>query len=305
MKKLIKKELVADAEQYGDDRRSPIVSRLEAKAFSEEDLISSEPITVVLSEKGWVRAAKGHDIEPAGLNYKSGDSYALSAKGKSHQSVIFLDSTGRAYTLPAHNLPSARGQGEPLTGSINSPSGATFKAVVLEEPDQKLLMMSNAGYGFVGIAGELKSKNKAGKAASSLPKGAEVMVPVPIAESDKQYIASVTNEGRMLVFPVRDLPELAKGKGNKMISIPSARLQSGDEWMVSATLMYEQDHLVIHSGKRHLKLKFSDLEHYVGERGRRGHKLPRGLQKVDRMEVLAFDKARLDADAKNNDAEEG
>jgi len=305
MKNLIKKELIADAEQYGDDRRSPIVSRLEAKAFSEEDLISSEPITVVLSEKGWVRAAKGHDIEPAGLNYKSGDSYSLSAKGKSHLSVIFIDSTGRAYTLPGHNLPSARGQGEPLTGSINPPSGATFKAVVLEEPSQKLLMMSNAGYGFVGTAGELKSKNKAGKAAISLPKGAEVMMPVAITDSDKQYIASVTNEGRMLVFPVKDLPELSKGKGNKMISIPSARLQSGEEWMVSATLMYEQDYLVIHSGKRHLKLKFADLEHYVGERGRRGHKLPRGLQKVDRMEVLTSDKSQVSSEVKNNDSEEG
>jgi len=305
MKKLIKKELIADAEQYGDDRRSPIVSRMEAKAFSEEDLIASEPITVVLSEKGWVRAAKGHDIEPAGLNYKSGDSYSLSAKGKSHQSVVFIDSTGRAYTLPAHNLPSARGQGEPLTGSINPPSGATFKAVVLEDPDQKLLMMSNAGYGFVGNAGELKSKNKAGKAAISLPKGAEVMMPVAITDSDKQYIASVTNEGRMLVFPVKDLPELSKGKGNKMISIPSARLQNGDEWMVSATLMYEQDYLVIHSGKRHLKLKFTDLEHYIGERGRRGHKLPRGLQKVDRMEVLASDKSQVSTEIQNNDSEEG
>jgi topoisomerase-4 subunit A len=176
---------------------------------------------------------------------------------------------------------------------------------VLEEPNQKLLMMSNAGYGFVGTAGELKSKNKAGKAAISLPKGAEVMMPVAITDSDKQYIASVTNEGRMLVFPVKDLPELAKGKGNKMISIPSARLQGGDEWMVSATLMYEQDHLVIHSGKRHLKLKFADLEHYVGERGRRGHKLPRGLQKVDRMEVLTSDKSKVSAELQSNDSEEG
>ena len=299
MKKLIKKELIADAEQYGDDRRSPIVARQEAKAFSEEDLISSEPITVVLSEKGWVRAAKGHDIDPSGLNYKSGDSYALSAKGKSHQSVIFIDSTGRAYTIAAHTLPSARGQGEPLTSSVNPPSGATFKAVIIEDPAQKLLMMSNAGYGFVGTAGDLKSKNKAGKAAISLPKAAEVMMPQAIMDSDTQYIASVTNEGRMLVFPVKDLPELAKGKGNKMISIPSARLQSGEEWMVSATLFTEQDQLVIHSGKRHLKLRFSDLTHYVGERGRRGHKLPRGLQKVDRMEVLLANKPS------NNDTDEG
>jgi len=286
MKKLIKDELLADAEKYGDDRRSPIVSRLEAKAFSEEDLISSEPVTVVLSDKGWVRAAKGHDIDPNGLNYKSGDSYSLSAKGKSHQGVIFIDSTGRSYTLPAHTLPSARGQGEPLTGKINPPSGATFKAVVFGESKQKLLMMSSAGYGFIGSIEHLQSKNKAGKAAISLPKGAEVMVPLPVNQVDDYYIAAVSNEGRMLVFPLKDLPELAKGKGNKMISIPTARVLSGEEWMVSAILFTEQDYLVIHSGKRHLKLRFSDLTHYIGERGRRGHKLPRGLQKVDRMDVL-------------------
>ncbi|KZY29779.1 MULTISPECIES: DNA topoisomerase IV subunit A [unclassified Oleiphilus] len=286
MKALIKEELLADAEKYGDDRRSPIVERQEAKAFSEADLISSEPVTVVLSEKGWVRSAKGHDIDPAGLNYKSGDGYALSAKGKSHQGVVFIDSTGRSYTVPTHSLPSARGQGEPLTGKINPPSGATFKAVVLGEPDQKLLMMSSAGYGFISNISNLQSKNKAGKAALSLPKGAEVMSPQMLGTVEGNYIAAVSNEGRMLVFPVKDLPELAKGKGNKIISIPSARVQSGEEWLVSVAIFAEDDHLVIHSGKRHLKLKFSDLTHYVGERGRRGHKLPRGLQKVDRMEVV-------------------
>jgi len=294
MKKLIKDELIADAEKYGDDRRSPIVSREEAKAFSESDLISSEPVTIVLSDKGWVRAAKGHDIDPNGLNYKSGDAYSLSAKGKSHQSVVFVDSTGRAYTLPAHGLPSARGQGEPLTGKINPPSGATFKAAILGESNQKLLMMSSAGYGYISNIGNLLSKNKAGKAAISLPKGAEVMSPVLLDDTsgntldslEGYYLATVSNEGRMLVFPLGDLPELAKGKGNKMISIPSARVLSGDECMVSVVLFTEADFLVIHSGKRHLKLRFSDLTHYVGERGRRGHKLPRGLQKVDRMEVL-------------------
>jgi len=300
MKKLVKDELIADAEKYGDDRRSPIVARGEAKAFTEEDLISSEPVTVVLSDKGWVRAAKGHDIDPSGLNYKSGDSYSLSAKGKSHQSVVFIDSTGRSYTLPAHSLPSARGQGEPLTGKINPPSGATFKALVFGDPQQKLLMMSSAGYGFIGAISHLLSKNKAGKAAISLPKGAEVMSPLAFKEINDAYIAAVSNEGRMLVFPLKDLPELAKGKGNKMISIPSARVLSGDEWMVSATLFTEEDHLVIYSGKRHLKLRFSDLTHYVGERGRRGHKLPRGLQKVDRMEVLKPESKRSSQDEQDN-----
>ena len=301
MKQLIKDEIVADAEKYGDDRRSPLVARAEVKAFSEADLLSSEPVTVVLSEKGWVRAAKGHDIDPAGLNYKSGDAYSLSAKGKSNQNVVFIDSTGRSYTVAAHSLPSARGQGEPLTGKINPPSGATFKAVMLGEPDQRLLMMSDAGYGFVGKLGDLQSKNKAGKAALSLPKGAEVMMPVPIQSVDSQFIAAISNEGRMLVFPVKELPELAKGKGNKIISIPSARVQSREELMVAVALFTETDYLVIHSGKRHLKLRFSDLEHYIGERGRRGHKLPRGLQRVDRIEVLANDKAKPVAD--DEDAE--
>lgn len=287
MKQLIKDEIIADAEKYGDARNSPLVERNEAKAFSEADLISSEPVTVVLSEKGWVRAARGHDIDPAGLSYKSGDAYALSARGKSHQNAIFIDSTGRSYTLAAHSLPSARGQGEPLTGRINPPSGASFKAVVLGEPEQKLLMLSSAGYGFVTKVSDLVSKNKAGKAALSLPKGAKVMMPVAIKDLENEYLVAVSNEGRMLVFPVKDLPELAKGKGNKIISIPSARVQNGDEWMVAVALFREVDQLVIHSGKRHLKLRYSDLEHYIGERGRRGHKLPRGLQRVDRIEVLA------------------
>ncbi|WP_250655009.1 DNA topoisomerase IV subunit A [Alkalimarinus coralli] len=287
LKTLVKKELIADAETFGDDRRSPIVARAEAKAFSETDLISSEPVTVVLSDKGWVRSAKGHDIDPAGLSYKAGDSYALSAKGRSNEGVVFLDSTGRAYTLPAHSLPSARGQGEPLTGRINPPSGATFKGVVMGKPDNKLLMMTDAGYGFVTSVADLQSKNKAGKAAISLPKGAEVMMPVPVDDSATQYLVAVSNEGRMLVFPVRDLPELSKGKGNKIISIPSARVQSREELMALVTVFGEEDRLIIHSGKRHLKLRFSDLEHYLGERGRRGHKLPRGLQKVDRIEVVS------------------
>ena len=287
LKTLVKKELIADAETFGDDRRSPIVARAEAKAFSEADLISSEPVTVVLSDKGWVRSAKGHDIDPTGLSYKAGDSYALSAKGRSNEGVVFLDSTGRAYTLPAHSLPSARGQGEPLTGRINPPSGATFKGVVMGKPDNKLLMMTDAGYGFVTSVADLQSKNKAGKAAISLPKGAEVMMPVPVDDSSTQYLVAVSNEGRMLVFPVRDLPELSKGKGNKIISIPSARVQSREELMALVTVFREEDRLVIHSGKRHLKLRFSDLEHYLGERGRRGHKLPRGLQKVDRIEVIS------------------
>ncbi|KZX75084.1 DNA topoisomerase IV subunit A [Oleiphilus sp. HI0009] len=297
MKKLIKKELLADAEKYGDDRRSPLVVRGDAKAYSETDLVSSEPVTVVLSEKGWVRAAKGHDIDPKGLNYKAGDSFSLSAKGRSQQGVIFLDSTGRAYTVAAHTLPSARGQGEPLTGKINPPSGAEFRAVLMGKEGQKLLMMSDAGYGFVSSIDQLQSKNKAGKAAITLPKNAEVMHPMVIDDVESQLLAAVTNEGRMLVFPVKDLPELAKGKGNKIISIPSARAQSKDELMTNVAIFSEADFVVIHSGKRHLKLKYSDLQHYVGERGRRGQKLPRGLQRVDRIEIIKTGKADAEPEA--------
>jgi topoisomerase-4 subunit A len=306
MKQLIKDELIADAEKYGDDRRSPIVQRSEAKAFSEIDLISSEAVTVVLSDKAWVRAAKGHDIDPNGLSYKSGDGFALYAKGKSNQQVVFIDSTGRAYTLPAHNLPSARGQGEPLTGKISPPSGAIFKAVLMGEPEQKLIMMTSGGYGYISNFGDLQSKNKAGKAAISISNGSQVMEPYRLSRLEGTYIAAVSNEGRMLVFPTTELPELAKGKGNKMISIPSARVQSGDEWMVCVAVFSEEDYLIIHSGKRHLKLRFTDLEHYVGERGRRGHKLPRGLQKVDRMEVKPISDSKnntIDASGSNGDSE--
>jgi topoisomerase-4 subunit A len=286
MRALIKSELTADMEKYGDARRSPIVAREEARAFSETELLSSEPVTVVLSEKGWVRAAKGHDIDPEGLSYKSGDKFLLAAKGRSHQQVVFLDSTGRSYSLPAHGLPSARGQGEPLTGRISPPSGANFTAVILAEPEQKLLMMSDAGYGFVSTFGELLSKNKSGKASISLSKGARVMVPRPVYDLASELVVVVSTDGRLLVFPIQELPELAKGKGNKMIGIPAARLASREEYVIDVALFRPEDTLLVHSGKRHLKLGYDDLTHYLGERGRRGHMLPRGLQRVDRIEVV-------------------
>ncbi len=291
LKKLIQKELTEDADTYGDERRSPLVRRAEAQAFSEADLVASEPVTVVLSEKGWVRTAKGQDIDPTGLSYKAGDQFLVAAPGRSHQQAVFLDSSGRSYSLPAHSLPSARGQGEPLTGRLNPPPGAQFEAVLLADESQLVLIASDAGYGFVTRVEEMHSKNRAGKALLSLPSGARVMRPVLIQDIERQFVVVASNEGRMLVFPLKDLPQLAKGKGNKMISIPSARLQSREEFVTATGLMRESDSLVIHSGKRHLKLRFQDLEHYLGERGRRGHKLPRGLQRVDRIEIVAADGA--------------
>jgi topoisomerase-4 subunit A len=285
LKTLIKKELLAVAEQYGDDRRSPLVSREEARAFSDLELMTADPISVVLSEKGWIRAAKGHDIDPASLSYKSGDSYKMAVRGRSNQPTVILDSTGRAYTVPSHNLPSARGQGEPVTGRINPPSGATFEGMMMGAEDSLYLLASDAGYGFVAKLGDLQTKNRSGKAAITLPKGGRVLQPAPIGEVEGAWVAAVSNEGRLLVFPLADLPQLARGKGNKIIGIPGARVQSREEFVIAVQVLGESDSLVVYAGKRHISLKFSELEHYRGERGRRGNKLPRGFQKVDSMQV--------------------
>ncbi|PLW69078.1 DNA topoisomerase IV subunit A [Pseudohalioglobus lutimaris] len=285
LKTLIKKELLAVAEQFGDARRSPLVERGEARAFSELELMSADPITVVMSEKGWIRAAKGHDIDPSALSYKSGDGFKMSALGRSNQPTVILDSTGRAYTVSSHNLPSARGQGEPVTGRINPPSGATFEGLMMGDEDSLYLLASDAGYGFVARFADLQTKNKAGKGALNLPKGSAVLQPARISEQENAWVAAVSNEGRLLVFPLADLPQMSRGKGNKIIGIPSARVQSRDEFVVAVKVLTEKDALVVYAGKRHHRLKFSDLEHYRGERGRRGNKLPRGFQKVDAMLV--------------------
>lgn len=286
LKTFIKKEIKADAERFGDARRTPLVKREEAKAFSETELMSTEPVTVVLSARGWMRAARGHDVDPVSLQYKSGDSFKLAARGKSNQPAIFMDSTGRAYSLPAHSLPSARGQGEPVSGKVNPPSGATFEGVVIGTDDQDVLLASDAGYGFVAKVGDLVSKNKSGKAVLRLPKGAHVLPAVMVHNYDKDLILAITNEGRMLMFPLSELPRLAKGKGNKIISIPSGRVADRVEFVVALTVLSGEDTLTVHAGKRHHNLKPADLEHYRGERGRRGNKLPRGFQNVDHIEVM-------------------
>ena len=285
LKTLIKKELLAIAEKYGDERRSPLVLRDEAKAFSALELLTADPITVVMSEKGWIRAAKGHDIDPTSLSYKSGDEFKMAVRGRSNQPAVILDSTGRAYTVASHNLPSARGQGEPVTGRINPPSGATFEGMMMGTDDSLYLLASDAGYGFVAKLGDLQTKNRAGKAALTLPKGGRVLQPAAVASTDGAWVAAVSNEGRLLVFPLEDLPQLVRGKGNKIIGIPGARVQSREEFVVAVQVLSEADSLVVYAGKRHISLKFSELEHYKGERGRRGNKLPRGFQKVDHMLV--------------------
>lgn len=291
LKTLVRKELLDAAEQFGDHRRSPIVAREDAKAFSEEDLMTTELVTVVLSVKGWIRAAKGHEMDPGSLNYKSGDGFHLAAKGKSNQSAVILDSGGKAYTVTAHSLPSARGQGEPLTGRINSPSGASFEGLMMGAADDLYLLASDAGYGFVVKASDLQTKNKAGKAALTVPKGGRVIQPARVGSTstEEAFVIAVSNEGRMLLFPLTDLPIMGRGKGNKIIGIPTSRLQAREEFMVSVNIIRNKDTLRVYAGKRHVNMKFSELDHYIGERGRRGHKLPRGFQKVDSVEVIPFE----------------
>ncbi|TXR51875.1 DNA topoisomerase IV subunit A [Reinekea thalattae] len=285
MKTLIKKEILADAETYGDDRRTALVSRSEATAFSESDILPSEAVSVILSERGWIRSAKGHEIDPVGLSYKSGDGFAYMAKGKSNEATVLIDSTGRSYSLATHTLPSARGQGEPLTTRLNLQPASTIKGLLLGQAEEKYLLCSDAGYGFVAKLSDMVSKNKAGKALLNLPKNAQVLSPEPVAQFATDYLAAVTNEGRLLVFPLRDLPELAKGKGNKIINIPASRASNGEELMVSVAVLGAQETLLVYSGKRKLKLTGADLEHYQGERGRRGNKLPRGFQNVSGLGV--------------------
>ncbi|KGE78724.1 DNA topoisomerase IV subunit A [Halomonas salina] len=282
---LIEEELRQAAADYGDARRSPLVEREEAKALSEVELLGADPITVVLSEKGWIRAAKGHEIDPEGLSYKAGDRFHLSARGKTNQPLVLLDDTGRAYTLTAHNLPSARSQGEPVTGRVNVAAGAHMAGVLLAPPTTRYLLATDGGYGFVAHLEALTAKNKAGKAVLSVPQGCNVVSPRAVPEGEGVSVAAVSNEGRLLVFPLDQLPEMAKGKGNKMLDIPGARAARREEFLRDLTLLAPGDTLVVHAGKRKLTLKADDLDYYRGERGRRGSKLPRGLQKVDRLET--------------------
>ena len=273
---LIKKEIQEDAKKYTSPRMSQLVEREEAKAISESEMTPAEPVTVILSEMGWVRCAKGHDIDPAGLSYKAGDKYLAHACGKSNQPVIFIDSTGRSYALDPLSLPSARSQGEPLTGKLTLPAGATIEQVIMEPEKQELLMASDAGYGFICKFEDLIARNKAGKALISLPENAKVLKPETLSES-ASLLVSLTSAGRMLIFPVRDLPALSKGKGNKIISIPAANAKARSELLVKLFLISEQASLEFHSGKRKITLKPEDLQKFRAERGRKGSQLPRGL----------------------------
>ncbi|PNH92397.1 DNA topoisomerase IV subunit A [Vibrio diazotrophicus] len=282
---LLKKEIKADAEKYGDDRRSPLVEREEAKALTERDLMPSELITVVLSEKGWIRHAKGHDVDGTSLSYKSGDAYLAQASGKSNQQAVFFGSDGRSYSLESHTLPSARGQGEPITGRLNVAEGTTIRQVIMGEEDQLWLVGSDAGYGFVCKGTDLLSKNRSGKALVNLPENAEIMEPQAVSNLETDEILTITNLGRMLLFPIKDLPQLGKGKGNKIINIPAAKAKSRDEVVSHLIALPSGASVTLYAGKRKLGLKPSDLDNFRGERGRRGGLLPRGLQRVTEIEI--------------------
>ncbi|MGD1983281.1 MAG: DNA topoisomerase IV subunit A [Chromatiaceae bacterium] len=281
LKTLVRKEIAADAEKYGDQRRSPIVARDAAAAMDEAELTPSEPITVVLSDKGWVRAAKGHEIDPAELAYKAGDGFRQAVRLRSNQQAIFIDSAGRSYSLAAHTLPSARGQGEPLTGRFNPPAGHGFVAVLGGDPERWWLLASDAGYGFRVQARDLLANKKAGKAVLTLPAGACVLRPSPISDADSDRLVAVTSQGRILVIPANDLPQLSRGKGNKIIGIPAKAVAERSEYVVDILAVPEGGKVRLHSGKRYLNLRAADLNAYEGERGRRGGRLPRGFQKVD------------------------
>jgi topoisomerase-4 subunit A len=287
LKTLIKKEILEDAEAYGDDRRTQIVEREAAQALDETQLVSSEPVTVVLSKRGFARAAKGHEVDALALSYKSGDSYLAAVQGRSNQLAMFIDSTGRVYSVAAHTLPSARGQGEPLSSRFKPPDGAEFCGAMIGDNNQKYLLASDAGYGFIVTLEDLVTRNKAGKAILRVPPGGRAVVPAPVSADNECLIAAVSSIGRLLMFEMDELPELAKGKGNKLLNIPIKKYQSGEEKLVAATVVPEDGNLQVYSGSRIMTIKWNDTDQYYGERALRGSLLPRGWRTVDRLVGLA------------------
>jgi topoisomerase-4 subunit A len=283
LKTLIKNEIMEDAEAYGDERRTKLVEREAAQAIDETQLIANEPVTVVLSQRGWARAAKGHEIDPLALSYKSGDSFLAVAQGRSNQLAMFIDSTGRVYSVIAHTLPSARGQGEPLSGRFKPPDGAEFCGTMIGDPDSKYLLASDAGYGFIATLIDLISRNKAGKSILRVPPGGRAVVPAPVPADCECLIAAVTSIGKLLVFEAEELPELAKGKGNKIIGIPTKIYKEGAEKLVAVAVIAEEGNLQVFSGVRRMTIKWDDLDDYYYERGRRGNLLPQGWRKVERL----------------------
>lgn len=294
LKTLIKKELKEDSKSYGDERHSPITVREEAKAINQADLKPVEPVTIVMSKNGWVRVAKGHEIECEKLNYKSGDQFKVSAKGKSNQQAVFIDSQGRSYSIVTHNLPSARGHGEPLSGHFNLQPGEKFETALIDEPNMLYLLASDAGYGFIANLSDMYSKNRNGKAVLTLPPMSKVIQPQVIHKLETDQLLAVTNEGRMILFPLKEMPLLARGKGNKIINIPAKRSKAREEFVHILKILPLECHIIVHSGKRQLTLKPGNLHEYIRKRGQRGKKLPRGYQKVGHVEIVEPERMALE-----------
>ena len=285
LRTLVKTEIMADRDLYGDPRRSPLIERQSSLALKEEDILPNEPITVVLSQKGWVRAAKGFDVDGQTLSYKSSDAFRAQTNARSNQQVVFFDSEGKVYNVPGHVLPSARGQGEPLTGKLNPADGMSFVALLCGDPEDWVLLCNDAGYGFVTQLKDLYVKNRNGKACLKLPSNSQILPPRILVAKDNQQIACVTNTGRLILFAAAEVPVLSRGKGSKLINIPTAKAATREELVIDVQLITSNDALTVHAGKRHFTLKAADLAHYQSERGRRGNRLPRGLQNVTGLEV--------------------
>ena len=285
LRKLVAQEITADAEKYGDARRTKIVERDAAVAIDETSLIANEPVTVILSTGGFVRSAKGHEIDPRGLSYKTGDAFQGIARGKTLQNAVFLDSTGRTYTLPAHSLPSARGNGEPLSGRLNPPDGAKFVGLMMGEPEDLWLLASDAGYGFTVRLKELITDRRAGKTVLNVPEKSLALPPAFVASPDS-LVCAVSSEGKMLAFVVKDLPEMPRGKGNKIYDIPGKKAEAREEMLTALAVVPPKGKLVLWSGDKQKTLEWAELKDYKGQRAQRGAVLTRGWREIDRLEGL-------------------
>ena len=281
LKTLIKNELVEIRELFGEERKSPIIDSTNAKVFSEEDTIVTEPITVVLSKAGWIRSAKGHEIDPNTLSYRGDDSLQDFARGRSNQLAVFLDSNGKAYSVPSHSLPSARGMGEPITGRLNADSGVQFISSVIGTEGSKFLIMNTAGYGYISEYQNMISNKKSGRAFMKLPDNAKMLKAIPLKDNHT-HIAAVSNIGKLLIFNIEELPILGKGKGNKIINIPKDKLAAGEEFMAHAQLLADNSSLKIEVGKRSVTLKPKDWTEYVLSRAKRGKKVGK-LINIERL----------------------
>jgi topoisomerase-4 subunit A len=284
LKRLVRDELLADAEEFGDQRRSPLIEREAAKPLNDTDLIASEPVTVVLSEKGWIRGARSHDIDSKTLSYRSGDQYLHDIAGRTNETLLCIDSTGRTYALTAHTLASARGQGEPIGSQLKPPDGAVFRGVMIGQEDTLYLLATDAGYGFVASLGEMNSRNKSGKAILRA-RDVGVLPPQRIQEPEDDWVAVITTTGRLLIFPLAELPRMARGKGVKLMNIPAAKYKTGHEKIVDLAVFQDGDQLRLTAGRQHMTLKPADFEAYVGSRAQRGRVLPRGYKRPERIEV--------------------